>query len=87
MPPNTQGLATVFAFPAAPREGTLVAYGPDYVHMRNSVAPYGSLYSPRKLVVRSTRHQGPFSILVVAAPAAARDAKLSPAPMAGLFAR
>ena len=33
MPPNTQGLATVFAFPAAAREGALVAYGPDYVHM------------------------------------------------------
>jgi putative tryptophan/tyrosine transport system substrate-binding protein len=30
---NKQGLATIFAFPAAAREGALVAYGPDYVHM------------------------------------------------------
>jgi len=27
------GLGTIFAFPAAAREGALVAYGPDYVHM------------------------------------------------------
>jgi len=30
---NKQDLATIFAFPAAGREGALVAYGPDYVHM------------------------------------------------------
>jgi putative ABC transport system substrate-binding protein len=30
---NKQGLATIFAFPAAAREGALIAYGPDYVHM------------------------------------------------------
>ena len=27
------GLGTIFAFPAAAREGSLVAYGPDYLHM------------------------------------------------------
>jgi ABC-type uncharacterized transport system substrate-binding protein len=27
------GLGTIFAFPVAAREGALVAYGPDYVHM------------------------------------------------------
>jgi putative ABC transport system substrate-binding protein len=27
------GLATIFAFPVAAREGALIAYGPDYVHM------------------------------------------------------
>jgi putative tryptophan/tyrosine transport system substrate-binding protein len=27
------GLATIFAFPIAAREGALIAYGPDYVHM------------------------------------------------------
>jgi len=27
------GMGTIFAFPAAAREGALVAYGPDYVHM------------------------------------------------------
>jgi putative tryptophan/tyrosine transport system substrate-binding protein len=27
------GLATIFAFPVAAREGALMAYGPDYVHM------------------------------------------------------
>jgi putative ABC transport system substrate-binding protein len=27
------GLATIFAFPIAAREGGLIAYGPDYVHM------------------------------------------------------
>jgi putative ABC transport system substrate-binding protein len=26
-------LATIFAFPAAAREGALIAYGPDYIHM------------------------------------------------------
>jgi putative ABC transport system substrate-binding protein len=33
------GLGTIFAFPAAAREGALVAYGPDYVHMY-SRAPF-----------------------------------------------
>src|SRR5271165_536075 len=33
------GLGTIFAFPAAAREGALVAYGPDYVHMYNR-APF-----------------------------------------------
>ena len=28
-----QGLGTIFAFPVAAREGSLVAYGPDYLHM------------------------------------------------------
>jgi putative ABC transport system substrate-binding protein len=27
------GLATIFAFPVAARDGALIAYGPDYVHM------------------------------------------------------
>jgi putative ABC transport system substrate-binding protein len=27
------GLATIFAFPVAAREGALIAYGPDYLHM------------------------------------------------------
>ena len=27
------GLGTIFAFPIAAREGSLIAYGPDYVHM------------------------------------------------------
>ena len=33
------GLGTIFAFPAAVREGALVAYGVDYVHMY-SRAPF-----------------------------------------------
>ena len=33
------GLGTIFAFPAAAREGALVAYGPDYAHMY-SRAPF-----------------------------------------------
>jgi putative ABC transport system substrate-binding protein len=33
------GLGTIFAFPAAAREGALAAYGPDYVHMY-SRAPF-----------------------------------------------
>jgi len=33
------GLGTIFGFPAAAREGALVAYGPDYVHMY-SRAPF-----------------------------------------------
>ena len=27
------GLGTIFAFPIAAREGSLIAYGPDYLHM------------------------------------------------------
>jgi putative tryptophan/tyrosine transport system substrate-binding protein len=34
-----QGLGTIFAFPVAAREGSLVAYGPDYLHMYRR-APY-----------------------------------------------
>lgn len=33
------GLGTIFAFPIAAREGSLIAYGPDYLHMY-SRAPY-----------------------------------------------
>jgi putative ABC transport system substrate-binding protein len=33
------GLGTIFAFPAAAREGALIAYGPDYVHMHRR-APF-----------------------------------------------
>ena len=32
-------LATVYAFPAAAREGSLIAYGPDYLHMHQR-APF-----------------------------------------------
>lgn len=35
-----QGLGTVFAFPVAAREGALVAYGPDYLHMHERAAIY-----------------------------------------------
>jgi putative ABC transport system substrate-binding protein len=31
--------ATIFGFPAAARDGALIAYGPDYLHM-NQRAPY-----------------------------------------------
>ena len=27
------GLGTIFAFPVAAKEGSLLAYGPDYLHM------------------------------------------------------
>jgi putative tryptophan/tyrosine transport system substrate-binding protein len=30
---NKYGLGAIFAFPAAAREGALIAYGPDYVHL------------------------------------------------------
>jgi putative ABC transport system substrate-binding protein len=30
---KNHGLATIFGFPAAAREGALIAYGPDYIHM------------------------------------------------------
>ena len=30
---DSHGLAAIFAFPAAAREGALIAYGPDYVHL------------------------------------------------------
>ena len=34
------GLATIFAFPVAARDGALIAYGPDYVHMYRSAPLY-----------------------------------------------
>jgi putative tryptophan/tyrosine transport system substrate-binding protein len=34
------GLGTIFAFPVAAREGALVAYGPDYVHMYSRAPLY-----------------------------------------------
>ena len=34
------GLATIFAFPIAAREGALIAYGPDYVHMYRRASLY-----------------------------------------------
>ena len=43
------GLATIFAFPIAGRDGALVAYGPDYIHM-NRRAP---LYVDR--ILRGTK--------------------------------
>jgi putative ABC transport system substrate-binding protein len=36
---SDNGLATIFGFPAAARDGALMAYGPDYVHM-NQRAPF-----------------------------------------------
>jgi ABC-type uncharacterized transport system substrate-binding protein len=36
---SDNGLATIFGFPAAARDGALVAYGPDYLHM-NQRAPF-----------------------------------------------
>jgi putative ABC transport system substrate-binding protein len=30
---TSKGLGTIFAFPVAAREGSLIAYGPDYLHM------------------------------------------------------
>jgi putative tryptophan/tyrosine transport system substrate-binding protein len=30
---NSHGLGAIFAFPAAAREGALIAYGPDYLHL------------------------------------------------------
>ena len=30
---SNHGIATIFAFPVAARDGALIAYGPDYVHM------------------------------------------------------
>jgi putative tryptophan/tyrosine transport system substrate-binding protein len=34
------GLGTIFAFPVAAREGSLVAYGPDYLHMYSRAPIY-----------------------------------------------
>jgi ABC-type uncharacterized transport system substrate-binding protein len=36
---SDNGLATIFGFPAAARDGALIAYGPDYLHM-NKRAPF-----------------------------------------------
>jgi putative tryptophan/tyrosine transport system substrate-binding protein len=36
---SDNGLATIFGFPAAARDGALLAYGPDYLHM-NQRAPF-----------------------------------------------
>jgi len=35
-----QGLATIFAFPVAAREGALIGYGPDYLHMYRRASLY-----------------------------------------------
>ena len=34
------GLGTIFAFPVAAREGSLIAYGPDYLHMYSRAPSY-----------------------------------------------
>ena len=34
------GLATLFGFPIAARDGALIAYGPDYIHMNRSAPLY-----------------------------------------------
>jgi putative ABC transport system substrate-binding protein len=36
----TQGLATIFAWPVAAREGALMAYGPDYADLYRRAASY-----------------------------------------------
>jgi putative ABC transport system substrate-binding protein len=36
---SRNGLATIFGFPAAARDGALIAYGPDYLRM-NQRAPF-----------------------------------------------
>jgi putative tryptophan/tyrosine transport system substrate-binding protein len=36
---SRNGLATLFGFPVAARDGALIAYGPDYIHM-NRRAPF-----------------------------------------------
>jgi putative ABC transport system substrate-binding protein len=38
-----QGLATIFAFPAAAAEGALIGYGPDYLHMYRKAPIYVNL--------------------------------------------
>jgi putative ABC transport system substrate-binding protein len=35
-----QGLATIFAWPVAAREGALIGYGPDYAYMYRRAAAY-----------------------------------------------
>ena len=37
---SDNGLATIFGFPAAARDGALLAYGPDYLHMNQRVPFY-----------------------------------------------
>lgn len=39
---NSAGIATIFAFPVAAREGALMAYGPDYVALYQKAALYVS---------------------------------------------
>jgi putative ABC transport system substrate-binding protein len=34
------GLGTIFAFPVAAREGSLIAYGPDYLYMYRRASVY-----------------------------------------------
>ena len=34
------GLATIFAFPPAAREGALIAYGPDYAYLYRQATAY-----------------------------------------------
>ena len=36
----SQGLATIFAWPAAANEGALIAYGPDYADLYRRAATY-----------------------------------------------
>src|SRR5262249_37673009 len=38
--PSDAGVATLFGFPIAAREGALVAYGPDYIHMNRRAPLY-----------------------------------------------
>jgi putative ABC transport system substrate-binding protein len=39
---SDNGLATIFGFPAAARDGALIAYGPDYLHMNQRAPLYVS---------------------------------------------
>ena len=36
----SHGVATIFAWPAAAREGALIAYGPDYADLNRRAASY-----------------------------------------------
>ena len=36
----SHGLATVYAFPPAARDGALIAYGPDYIDLYRRAASY-----------------------------------------------
>ena len=53
---SDHGLATVFAFPIAARDGALIGYGPDYIHMNRRAPFYVAqiLKGTRRLISRSS---------------------------------